>query len=213
MWLICIIISCPSVCSQSHHYKVGVLNDNNSITENVVSSIVKDSLGFIWIGKMDGLYRYNGYEAKVFAASPTDDGTGLSNPWVTALLNYQHFLVIGTKRGVNLYNKRDDSFDYVFPAETSKDIGNDITSLAKIGEANLLIGTSNGLLNYKYTQGKIYLNEIPLKDNEGQVKGSSIKDIVTSETKGFVNADTGFYTIDANASFSKKVSYILKAYR
>lgn len=43
---------------------------NRGLEARVVSSVMVDSQGFLWVGSREGLYRYDGYEAQAFLPEP-----------------------------------------------------------------------------------------------------------------------------------------------
>ena len=64
------------VClAQTGKYKFQHINYKQGLTANYVSSIVKDSHGFVWFGTAKGLYRYDGYEMKHYRHDPADTCT------------------------------------------------------------------------------------------------------------------------------------------
>ncbi|MDO6519347.1 two-component regulator propeller domain-containing protein [Zobellia uliginosa] len=134
-----------SCLAQGFDYKISVLNNELSITDNVASSFYKDKKGFLWIGKMDGLYQYNGYDYEVFP-NTFNGKTGLSNPWVTTLNGLHDYLVVGTKNGLNLFNKTNRSFAYIFPSESNPKRSSYITSVdIGFNKKGMYVGTTNGL--------------------------------------------------------------------
>jgi len=48
------------------------LTKENGLSDNFIMSILKDSKGFIWIGTLDGLNRYDGKVFKVYRYSIGD---------------------------------------------------------------------------------------------------------------------------------------------
>ncbi|MEM9390812.1 MAG: two-component regulator propeller domain-containing protein, partial [Bacteroidota bacterium] len=54
------------------------------LTNNWVSTILQDSMGFIWVGTQDGLCRYDGYQFEVLRNLP-DDKQSLAANWVRTM--------------------------------------------------------------------------------------------------------------------------------
>src|SRR5215467_4670583 len=48
------------------HLRFDHLNFNNGLSFNIVTSIIKDKQGFIWIATLDGLNRYDGVNFKIY---------------------------------------------------------------------------------------------------------------------------------------------------
>src|ERR1700727_592275 len=60
------------LCGQSNEYQFSRLDFTNGLSNNHITSIYKDSRGFMWFGTMAGLDRYDGYEYKVFRHDQKD---------------------------------------------------------------------------------------------------------------------------------------------
>lgn len=50
-----------------------------------INTLIQDPQGYIWIGAMKGLARFNGYDIKIYSSDP-EDSNSLSDPWVKSLL-------------------------------------------------------------------------------------------------------------------------------
>ncbi|MBS0462113.1 MAG: EAL domain-containing protein [Proteobacteria bacterium] len=56
----------------------------HGLTQNTVSALLQDNVGFVWVGTQGGLHRYDGRDFKVFVRAP-DDPDSLPDNFVTAL--------------------------------------------------------------------------------------------------------------------------------
>ncbi|MEN8193374.1 MAG: two-component regulator propeller domain-containing protein [Bacteroidota bacterium] len=61
------------------------LSGKEGLSQGYITSIVQDSLGFIWVGTQDGLNKYDGYKFTVFTHSETDSNT-ISDNWVKSVV-------------------------------------------------------------------------------------------------------------------------------
>ncbi len=66
---------------ESHLSKV---LDEKGLSPSATFAIAEDPLGFIWFGTVDGLYRFDGYNFKIFRNQKTDTNS-LSNNTIRAL--------------------------------------------------------------------------------------------------------------------------------
>ncbi|CAZ95088.1 One-component system sensor protein [Zobellia galactanivorans] len=189
--------------AQGYDYEVGTFNDKNLVTDNVVSSISKDSLGFVWVGKMDGLYRYTGYDADVYSAS-SNDNSGLSNPWVTDVIANGHMLIIGTKRGVNFLDTKTGVFQYLFPSDINAELSNDITSLLNLGGGTLLVGTVNGLVLVR-SNTVTKVEEVSFFDRETPIGQVAIKGMLESPHGVLVNTDRGLFILSGHGTKANRL--------
>ncbi len=83
----------------------------DGIPEIEVRAIEQDSMGFLWIGTANGLYRYDGHVFKLYTSDPSDS-TSLSNVDVSDLLidSAQRLWIATRGGGLNLYNSVEDAF-------------------------------------------------------------------------------------------------------
>lgn len=98
--LISLLIFSLKGLTQSYSFK------NYSIAEGLaqtqVTSIIEDQNGYLWVGTLGGLSRFNGSKFTNFSSED-----GLLNNRITALFLSKHGLWIGHESGVSLYqNKR-----------------------------------------------------------------------------------------------------------
>jgi len=83
---------------------------------DVVSRIVRDSTGFVWIGSVNGLLRYDGYTYKVYRNISGDSNSLPSNRIHSLLVDSKGRLWVGTlEKGLCLYDPTRDRFIHVYP--------------------------------------------------------------------------------------------------
>ena len=74
----------------------------NELSHRSIYAITQDHDGFLWIGTVDGLNRYDGYNYKVYKHNPADSST-LSNNLIRVLLvDSQNNLWVGTENGLKI---------------------------------------------------------------------------------------------------------------
>ena len=80
------------------------LTIDSGLSQNDVTAVLQDSLGFFWVGTSGGLNRYDGYEFVVFQFDPTDT-TSITDNRITALLETaDSTLWVGTADGLFRYD-------------------------------------------------------------------------------------------------------------
>ncbi len=87
------------------------LSNANGLSNNTVMALAQDRTGFIWIGTLGGLNRFDGYGTRTFEHDPHDPGS-LPNGFVRALLPASDGgMWLGTHTaGVAYYDPRSDRF-------------------------------------------------------------------------------------------------------
>ncbi len=147
--------------------------NENSLSGNFITEIVKDNAGILWVGTPSGLNRYDA-ENENFTRYLHDpnDATSLSNNYVDAILEDQDFnLWVGTETGgLNLLDR--DTGKFTHYRKNDKDpssIGDDHVSVILEGEKNELwigSGAKGGISHMDRKSGKFkhYLPELPVYD-------------------------------------------------
>ncbi|MFT5820737.1 MAG: signal transduction histidine kinase/ligand-binding sensor domain-containing protein [Crocinitomix sp.] len=80
------------------------------LSQNMVSSILEDSEGFIWFGTHDGLNRHDGYNMLTYQNNVLDTTSIIGN-YITCLTEDQNGNIwIGTDVGLCYYNRSIDAF-------------------------------------------------------------------------------------------------------
>jgi len=108
-------------------------------------------MGFIWIGKETGLFRYDGNELRTYK-SRLGDSTTISNDNILSIAeDINGNLWMGTRSsGLNFWNRKTGKFTRFMQDEANPNSisFNEILSILPDENANLWIGTDGGGLNY-----------------------------------------------------------------
>jgi signal transduction histidine kinase/ligand-binding sensor domain-containing protein/DNA-binding response OmpR family regulator len=142
---------CPKVMAAGpgDYYFRGI-TVNDGLSQNLVSAILQDHKGFMWIGTKNGLNLFDGYTFRIFSFDPTDPGS-LSDNHITCLYeDPQGRLWVGTfEGGLHLFNPADQSFTLFHhePGVPGSISHNHILSLSMDPSGSLWVGTNGGGLN------------------------------------------------------------------
>lgn len=119
---------------------------NNGLSQYDVTSIIQDSIGYIWIGTYDGLNRYNGFENTVFRYDNNLPNTIPGNRVLCLASDPEGNIWIGTEDGgIGVYNIFMDQFMLVIPLNSN--MPNSVSTIFFEGDT-LIIGTSYGGVYY-----------------------------------------------------------------
>jgi len=75
------------------------INTDNGLSQNTVTSLHCDHKGFLWIGTMNGLNRYDGYSFKIYRNRTGQSGSLTHNRIVSIWEDARHFLWVETYDG------------------------------------------------------------------------------------------------------------------
>ncbi len=124
------------------------INKSDGFPSDWIYSLVQDKQGFLWVGGLSGLSRYDGYNIKTYRHNPLDS-TSLSNDYVRTLyVDRDGRLWVGTwGGGLNLYNSGKEKFTHFKhepgnPASLSSD---SVNVILQTKDGTIWIGTRNGL--------------------------------------------------------------------
>ncbi|SDL62920.1 Signal transduction histidine kinase [Catalinimonas alkaloidigena] len=121
-------------------YKFHRLNEANGLTNNIVTDIVQDSLGQIWVGTEEGLFRYQGTKFQPFLKDREDTNT-LPNNYVWKLfVDEQNNIWTMTDNGVGMYSYQTDCIRRFMPEQL---VGG-VTSMARAPDGTLYFGRYEG---------------------------------------------------------------------
>jgi signal transduction histidine kinase/ligand-binding sensor domain-containing protein/DNA-binding response OmpR family regulator len=137
----------------------------NHISENASRAMIKDDLGYIWIGTIDGLNRYDGYQFRIYQNDPLDS-TSISGNYITRLLQDSSGAIwVGTHGGLNRYSRTCDCFTRYYPdrADPHAVSGLGITDLLEDTGNHLWASTYHGLSRWD-PAGQHFIN-IPIDTN------------------------------------------------
>ncbi len=128
------------------HYTV-----EKGLTQNEVTSIIKDKQGFMWFATRGGLNRFDGYEFLHF--KPSSNGQSLSNPSIERLYTDKTGDIwIGTKGGqVNMIEYEMEQFHLLDTLPV-----NHVISFFDTDSSTIWLGTwENGLFQYNRQTGSL----------------------------------------------------------
>lgn len=118
----------------------------NILQESAINKMVEDQNGFIWLGTISGLIRFDGYEFHHYSKIP-GDSTSLSDNFVKSLyLDRSQRLWAGTFGGLNLYDPVHDNFIRFPPGITEGTLTDGfINDITEDEDGAIWLATYNGL--------------------------------------------------------------------
>lgn len=100
-----------SLHAQTTEYRFSRIDVNDGLSHNQIKAIHKDEKGFLWIGTISGLNRYDGYTVRNFTNEPNDSTSLISSDVNKIFEGPGHRLWIHTWSGVNVYDPQTENVD------------------------------------------------------------------------------------------------------
>ena len=83
----------------------------DGLTQGFITEIIQDMKGFLWIGTLDGLNKYDGYSIKRYTVNPFDQWSLRSSSLITALYeDNNHLLWVCTSEGLFVFEPLKERF-------------------------------------------------------------------------------------------------------
>jgi two-component system sensor histidine kinase ChiS len=187
-----LIFISPSIFSQHSTMELSKLRVADGLSQNYVSSIIKDSKGFIWVGTCwGGLNRYDGYSFVVYKHNPNDTNSISSSEILPIYEDKNGILWIGTWDGLNKYSPEETGLRFKCYRYSPTIIRGDniVSAIFEDSKGNLWIGGgSHGVFSFDRENEKFRNYKINT-DVPGNIDGnisSYIKAIPDDNVAGYV---------------------------
>ncbi|MBK8388876.1 MAG: response regulator [Saprospiraceae bacterium] len=202
------IFSHPTVKGQSSELFFEQINIDKTHTSSMISSIVQDNTGFIWLGTEIGLLRYDGNQFVRYTRDQNVEGSINNNRVNVIFEDSEGTLWIGTSNGVNHYDKNTKLFTPIdiLPIKGGR---NYITSFVEDNKKNIWVGTFGGvkLLNKE----KKLLESVAQDSNTNLFTGIRVLSLLYDEKIGIlVGTAEGLMIFDPNNGKVKKLPAVVQ---
>ena len=129
-------------------------NEKHGLSQNYITALFQDSLGFLWVGTEEGLNRYDGIGFRVFRHLPADSNS-LSNSYVRSIFAGKDGAIwVGTQYGLNRFDPPKEQFErYLFTGVPEPEACNYIHGGTVDRGGNVWVGTYHGLFRLQPASG------------------------------------------------------------
>lgn len=98
---ICVFLCFKFLLSGQHSLRFKRVNINDGLSQNTITSIIRDNYGFMWLGTQDGLNRYDGHEFKIYRFNENDTNSITNNYIISLAIDNKGSVWVGTTMGLN----------------------------------------------------------------------------------------------------------------
>ena len=205
---------------QTEEYIFNQFTDADGLSQSTIFSMIQDKEGYLWLGTIDGLNRYDGYEFRVYINDP-DDATSISDNFISAIYeDNDGYIWVGTVNGYfNRFSRKTEIFKrfyvndfftitkipdtnfYEYPLAFSRNQINTVTSIAEDAQGYLLIGTwGNGIIRFdRKKQTATHIYHTP--NDSSSLSSNRVLDILTDS-----DGDIWVATFGGGLNFLKQIT-------
>ncbi|MAE84667.1 MAG: hypothetical protein CMB80_18150 [Flammeovirgaceae bacterium] len=191
--LLVIFIVLSNMLMAQDNWKFTHLTPDEGLSTGTVNCTLKDSKGFVWIGTVDGLNRYDGYNLKVFKNDKNDPASISGNVVVSLAEDKDGRIWIGTRsNGLNVFDwsteeftrVTEDNFDGQIPSVQSRKI-------LVTKDNNILFATQGDGIAVYYSKENRFEKFLNDPENPESLASNTVFDIVEESP--------GIYWVGAHA--------------
>lgn len=130
------------------------INTEQGLSSNDIFDIAQDSVGQMWFASHKGLSCFNGYTTRTYLAEANDSTSLIDNHINSICYTSKGELLIGTSKGLSIYNFEQDNFTNFnfFNSRYDFQSGPYINDVEEDENGNIWVATSTGL--YKFNKDK-----------------------------------------------------------
>lgn len=167
------------------------LGPEQGLPIHYITAAVQDTSGFMWVGTMMGMVRYDGKQCRIFDHERLNPHS-LSDMLVRSVfMSKNGTLWIGTQNGFNRFDFRTQQFERFYFNQYGKRC-NYIRCVAEDTQGKLWLGTASGLLVFDPISKKSELVKLPT-DASSKTQVYSIRSIMADGETIWVGTDMGLY--------------------
>jgi len=134
-----------NILPQQNKYEFDKFKTSDENFPKLITSVVKDKVGFVWFATDVGLYRFDGYNFKAYFHNNTDSKSISSNRLI-CICDDDNYLWVGAVNGLNRFDKTTEEFKvYKFNQDI---LNNYVMAIIVSNDKELWIVTSRGLKKY-----------------------------------------------------------------
>jgi signal transduction histidine kinase/ligand-binding sensor domain-containing protein/DNA-binding response OmpR family regulator len=178
-----ILINNRQASGQPDNILFARLDINNGLSQNHINCIYKDNAGFVWIGTMAGLNRFDGNTFKIYKHI-TNDTTSITDNFVNSIIQGADGLIwIGTRNSYNIYDPSLDIFYHHMPEElkSSPLTLDNISSIFCDKNKDLwFLTNSSGIVYYKARQ-KRWINIKARPDDSSSLSSNVVSSLAQGQ--------------------------------
>ena len=158
-----LLISAFGFCFQAYSQKPNLYFEQvlDGLSQSNVRCIAQDGYGFLWLGTMGGLNRFDGQHFKAYRSG--DDAVSLNDNRINDLLiDRNGRLWVGTYEDLHLFDYGQDKFQIIKPKE-ARFSTTDVLTIQQLADGTIWVGSLHGVLELEEV-GEVHLKKPEAKN-------------------------------------------------
>ena len=185
VFILFFLIQTSIVSAQQPDLQFSTLNVLEALSDSKVSAITQDSIGYLWIGTEEGLFRFDGQSVFPYLKDENDRYSLPSNRINKLFMDSENNLWICTNGGLCKYNPEFDNFlQIVVESDTKGVSGFYLTSITEDRTGQLYVSDEKTI--YKYDRSNNLFSKVT-----GIVEGKISSFIFDDQNNIWIAASSG----------------------
>lgn len=199
-----IFLNAAAQYSSLNFHKLGL---EDGLHDGIVRCIGQDKYGYIWIGTVGALNRFDGKTVKHFTNIAGDTTSPYTSQPRTIHSDNKGRLWIGYETGLTEFNFHNSTFRRV---PLFKDLY--ILKIVSYGDSVLYVATNRGFIRYNINTGAIFNYGLSALLSHEALKGNNVNDVVVKNDSLFMATNNGIVilSIKTNESMLVPLSVLSK---
>jgi len=150
---------------------------DQGLANEIITSLLQDSKGYMWIGTVSGLFKYDGYSFKRYQFDPLDSNSLSQNYIYTIWEDPQSSIWVSTFEGLCKFDRFTEKFTRYKPDPNSSFSDPNISVINEDKNGTMWVGTWSGAMSrFDKQTGKFFPESLDLKFKKLQGKETTLHD-------------------------------------
>jgi signal transduction histidine kinase/ligand-binding sensor domain-containing protein len=146
-----------SISKAQTEYRFEKITVEDGLSQSSITSLIQDDFGYLWIGTLNGLNKYDGKHFTVYKHDEAKPSSIRANLIRKLFLDRQKHLWVVFAGALARYLPQFDSFENIPLTIQNEDLSKTtVHSVTNLTDSSFIICSSNGLIGYSIPQKKFY---------------------------------------------------------
>lgn len=190
-----------SIKAQPPSFNFRHLTTANGLSDPVVRHIASDKFGYIWLGTLNGLNRFNGYDVKIFQHQAHDSLSLPDNAIQALFCDQEGSFWVALSKGIYKYNYNNSHFTFQPGSESF------ITRKIVQGGKNLVyVSSDRGMVSFNTKTGSFDFIHESSNGPGNNLLDKPINDFCLLAGKMYISTDSGMVVYDTRTYSTQRVN-------